>query len=448
MGIRDESVFATTRPRAEVEAGPWSRKAFWAVLVLAFVVRAVWMLNVNTMPVTDFAWYYDRAVGMATGAGYSVDGTPTAYWPVGYSAFLAAFFSVLKPTVTLAKLLNLLLVLTSVGISFRLAHRLFCSNAVAIVASLLLSLHFSWIAYSGIVGSEPLFTALTLWGTWTLLTNPASKGAWTWGGFAFGLATLVRPQAALIPLIVLWCVAKYDGEASFKLSKAVWGVYVMLALVLVPWTVRNIEEMKAPVIVSTNMGDNLLIGNHPDATGSYMDPTKCGVNVRGLGEVERNSKTTKAALDHIVSHPWRTIKLWPAKAWNTFGRATDGPYWAFQKTKGQLTVPGAGDDKALFLASKSYASISHGILLSLFVIGVPVLLRSRQRLEGTMRVPALGIALVGYVLTVSFVFFGNPRFAFSVLPFMAMYAGALLVVVWLALVPQRQDRPTQEPAGP
>ncbi len=447
MGTESETIRVTTRPSAEVEAGPWSRKALWWVLFFAFAVRVVWMLNVNTMPVTDYWWYYQRAVEIASGDGYSVNGEPTAYWPVGYSAFLSLFFSVIKPTITFAKLLNLLLVMVSIGLSFRLAHRLFRSNAVAVVSSLLLCIHFNWIAYSGILASEPLYTALTLWGTWVLLTNQDARSKWTWGGFIFGLATLVRPQAALLPAIVLWCASRRDGDATlaFKLPKSLWTAYTMLALALVPWAIRNYLVFKSPVVVSTNMGDNLLIGNHAGAIGGYMDPTKCGVNVRGLGEVERNSKTTKAALDHMTEHPWRTVKLWPSKLMHTFGRATDGPYWAFQKTAEQLTVPGVGDDKQLYLSSRSYAANYHSALMIVFLVSVPVLFKLRKKMEDTMNVPILPIVMVLYTAFVSCVFFGNPRFAFPVMPYVAMYAAGLLVMVWHSLAPQNEQSPEGEP---
>jgi hypothetical protein len=264
---------------------------------------------------------------------------------------------------------------------------------------------------------------------------------WTWGGFVFGLATLVRPQAALIPLIVLWAGARHDGDSVLpqRLSKALWTAYTMLALALVPWAVRNYVVFKSPVVVSTNMGDNLLIGNHPRATGGYMDPTKCGTDLSGLGEVERNKKATQAALDHMTAHPWRTLQLWPSKLMNTFGRASDGPYWAFQTVKDQLVVPGKGDDKPLFLASRSYAGTYHAALMVLFLVAVPVLFALRQKVEWVMRVPVLPLAMVLYVALVSVVFFGNPRFAFSVMPFVAMYAGALLVMVWAALAPHRRE---------
>jgi hypothetical protein len=39
------------------------------------------------VPVTmhsDAGWYYARSISIASGQGYSENGFPTAYWPVGY----------------------------------------------------------------------------------------------------------------------------------------------------------------------------------------------------------------------------------------------------------------------------------------------------------------------------------------------------------------------------
>ena len=438
-----------TRPTAEVEAGPWSRKAMWTVLAVALVVRVVWLLNVNTMPVTDFYWYFERAVGIASGEGYSVDGTATAYWPVGYPAFLSVFFRALSPTITFAKLRNLLLVLGSIGLTFRLAHRLFHSNAVAVVSALLLSFHLNWIAYTGVLASEPLYAFLTLWGTWVLLTGGNDKGRWTIGGLLFGLAALVRPQAVLLPAIVLWCTSRYDGDvtAPLRLRSAMRAAYFMVALALIPWAARNVAVFRAPVVVTTNMGDNLLIGNNPDATGGYMNPELLGVDFSGMSEPERDSASRKAAVDHIVSHPWRTVRLWPAKLMNTFGRATDGPYWGFMKVAGQLTVPGAGEDKAQYLAARSYSAWYHGSLMLLFLVAVPGLALMRRRFGRSLRYPVTGLAMVGYIALLSMAFFGNPRFAFPVMPFVSMYAAALLVVAWQSLVPIKDQSPEDDHWG-
>jgi hypothetical protein len=150
----------------------------------------------------------------------------------------------------------------------------------------------------------------------------------------------------------------------------------------------------------------------------------------------------------MTAHPWRTVRLWPDKLMHTFGRATDGPYWAFQKTANQLTVPGAGDDKQLYLRSRSYASIYHSSLMIVFVVSVPMLLRLRSKIGHSMSAPALPIAIVLYTALVSCLFFGNPRFAFPVMPYVTMYAAGLLVMVWQSLAPQRETGLGDGPSGP
>lgn len=418
-------------PIPEVRAGPWSRKALWTILGVSLLLRLVFMAAVNTMPVTDFWWYFERAVGIAQGEGYSVNGSPTAYWPVGYSGFLAPFLA-LKPAVTVAKALNLLLVLGSLGLSFRIAHRLFLSNTVAIVATVVLSLHFSWIAYSGILASEPLYTFLTLYGTWCLMTTEDIWGKTVIGGAAFGLATLVRPQAALLPLIVLMCAP--DKIRHRSLSSAVIVSCMMVGLVVAPWTARNWKVMGGVIPVSTNMGDNLLIGNSAQATGEYINPSVFYTNLR-LSEQEQNRRAARMAIEYVTANPSATVRLWPAKLWGTFGRASDGPYWAFQKVAGQLAVPGTGDDKRLFLLIKAYANGYHSALIALFVAAMGALAIFKKRLARLFRVPALGYAMMAYTALLSIVFFGNPRFAFPIMPFMCMYAAALLVLVWNSLTP-------------
>src|SRR5690349_525297 len=93
----------------------------WIALIAALVVRTVWLATVDTKPVTDFHWYFLRAISMVRGEGYSVDGVPTAYWPVGYPAFLAFVFKVFGTSVWIAKLSNAVLTLASVALAWRVA---------------------------------------------------------------------------------------------------------------------------------------------------------------------------------------------------------------------------------------------------------------------------------------------------------------------------------------
>ena len=45
--------------------------------------------------------------------------------------------------------------------------------------------------------------------------------------------------------------------------------------VMIPWTVRNAVVMKAFLPIGTTTGDNLCIGNYPDAQGHFAFPDWC-----------------------------------------------------------------------------------------------------------------------------------------------------------------------------
>jgi hypothetical protein len=50
-----------------------------ASLVSAALVRLLWISLVHNPQIYDWLWYYQRAVSIASGHGYSVDGIPTAF---------------------------------------------------------------------------------------------------------------------------------------------------------------------------------------------------------------------------------------------------------------------------------------------------------------------------------------------------------------------------------
>ena len=435
MSLEPSKFRLTTRPIGSVDAGPWSWKALVAVLLVSLAVRLLWLWNVNTMPVTDYWWYFERAVSLSTGNGYAVNGEPTAYWPPGYSLFLSPFFMAIKPAITLAKALNLLLVMLSLAVTFRLAHRLFRSNAIAVVATLMLSLHLNWIAYSGILAAEPLYTLLSLVGVYWSLDAPGNRKRSFLVGVVLGMATLVRPQAVLLPLLaLLWARRDSGNPESHNIWSSIRVAYVGLLLVVVPWAARNVIILHEPIVVSTNMGDNLLIGNNAAATGRYMPPDEALPNKLGESEFERDARARGEALTYARENPGVTARLWPNKLWHTFGYSSDGPYWAFQKVKEVVNVPGTGVDRPLYKFSQRYTKWYHGAVMLLFLGSLLGALVLRFRAADRHRLPAVGLVLISYTALLSMAFFGNPRFAFPVLPFICMYAAWILVLASRSLV--------------
>lgn len=412
----------TEEPESLPKEPDWRRHVWTLVLALLVAVMArQWWLNlVDTQPVTDFDWYFERAVSIMNGHGYAVNGDATAYWPVGYPAVLAVAFKVFGATVAVGKALNTALTLGCVVLCWILALRLFKSPVVAFLSALVLAVHPAYLAYSGILASEPLFTFLMLGGTVAYLAGPSKRHAWMIvAGLAFGLATLVRPQAIVLPLILAACCWLTDGVPRFRgrtlLSLAV--VLGVIGVVLTPWTIRNYHVFGRLVFVSTNGGDNLLIGNSERSEGRYLNPNELGYDFSGLNEAQRDKAASAAALDYIKGHGERLVSIWPAKLAGTFLGGTDSPYWAFQTEKGHMKDPGTGSDKPQFKAFQSYSGTFTEVLLYAALVGAVI---SLIAIWWGTKFPLLVIGYVGYTAGLSILFFGNPRFGFPVVPFFAM----------------------------
>ncbi|MCG9895232.1 MAG: glycosyltransferase family 39 protein [Fimbriimonadaceae bacterium] len=417
-----------------------------AAMLVGLLLRMAFTLAVSTQPVTDFAWYMDRAREIAEGLGYQVDGRATAYWPVGWPGALGFLFRIFGDGLEVAKAFNLLMTFLAIPLTFWVAEALFRSRTVAVAAAWIIALHPSFVAYSGILASEPVFTALVLLGLlWTLRARGRLRMALL-AGAVFGLAVLVRPQAALLPLLAVAGLLMGDGEGRERLRPGVlvYGLILGGGLVVLPWIGRNFDVFGEPVFVSTNGGDNLLIGHSPHSEGRWRNPDLCGLaRPPEMSEIERDRAAREHAMKNIRTRPEVSQRLIVPKLQNTFLLTSDAAYWAFQTDSDGLKDPAAGPDRDRYILLKRTSEWFHLGLLSLAGIGLLVGAASAIRRVG--RWAWIPLLWLGSAALVTVVFFGNPRFLFPFLPMLAMLAGLaftaprLLARVEGAGAPDRPD---------
>lgn len=410
-----EGVYTSKTARVRT---PIADRVWWQVPVLvALIVRIVWLTTVDTQPVTDFSWYFERAAGIARGMGYSVDGVATAYWPVGWPGFLGGVFAITGPSVLVAKVVTLLLGVLNTGLTFWAGRRLGLEKLPSSVAALAVGLSPAMVAYSTILASESLAIVLGLLGVCALIDARTEPGL-VLAGVACGAGMLVRPQAlvyTLAAIAVLSLCRKWPSR-----SRGVAVVLLGAALAVSPWTARNYVDFQALVPVSTNGGDNLLIGHGPGATGGYRNPRQIEPRINHLSEAERDRAAGKIALFYLRQDPARAVRAWPAKLRETFLKHTDAAYWAFQTEFGSLVVPGAGTDKAQYLAFRNACYIGGNGLLALALLGAAVAAIRRQCTVAL----AVGAAWLGVTAVLAGVFFGNGRFGLVTVPFQAILFAA------------------------
>ena len=407
----------------------WRRTSvqiFAVLIVLAFVIpRLALLVAASGIPLSDTKWYFDRAVSIALGKGYAFDGTPTAFWPVGYPGFLALLFLVSPETPETGLIANFFLSAVTVACSFLIFCELKISNAWGLFGTLVLAVFPNFIFYQNLLSSEILMMTLI---SISLLFILIAKLKYHFPliGICFGLATLVKSQILFLPVFIVI----YDFWLSHQRKNVIFN-YLMLAggilVVVIPWTARNYLVFDRFILVQSNGGYNLLMGNNKDnrwggSTGaasefvSMFPGIVADINHALSDEMGMNDRAATVALHFIMSNPVEVLKRVPYKLYRFFGHDPQGI--------GSLLRSNAAAGKTLPWLSSLF-QISYWYYTVIFALAM---LSPIMFLIGPLQTRAHFVLLstIFYFALISAVFFGEGRFHIPLLP---EFVGCMLVTL-------------------
>lgn len=384
-------------------------------LLLGMLLRLEWALAYAPQPTSDFAWYVARGLALAHGQGYTINGIPTAYFPPGYPAFLALLFRLFGDSLLVARLGNVALQTASLFLLYRLARRLFQSEATARVALLLAALYPNGIAGTGLPGSEYLFIVLMLLGTLLLLQAEQRWPLWLAAGCVLGCATLTRPQGLLIPAVFfLWTLTRaWRARRVDRWLGQALLVAAALAATLAPWLLRNARVMGTPALTTTG-GINLYLGNSAEADGNYRTtPWFAAMTAAETSEHREDLRSRQQALAELRADPWRMLRLVPRKFNQLYAKDTDNAQYT------RLLTPNLAGARVGI--ARRVERLSQWYYRALWLLaGLALLRRPRS--------PALGLLMLAAFTLVHLVFYGMPRYHAPMMPWVILYAGAALTI--------------------
>jgi len=235
---------------------------------------------------------------------------------------------------------------------------------------------------------------------------------------------LTRPNAYLVLLTI----------AVVAFAKAGWRpatrLLLMAALVTVPWIIRNEIRMHAFIPSSTNTGDTLCLDRNLTAQGGFRFADHDGCVDPNLPEVPRNSGNTRKAIEFVFHHPAReALQMW-RRGRIEFDSEHDGLFAT--GSLGGGPAPGTHGFDVLAAIADWYFYVVVLVALA----GVPLLFTRG-------RTPERRIVFVAFMalLVIPLLLWGNQRFHFPLLPFIALFAAAAVerVVVRFAHVRRSPD---------
>ena len=399
-----------------------------AVVAVAFALRVAAVLLIEVDPRAhwgfDMSWYDGVARRLVAGLGYvGFDMAPTAHWPPGYPFLLAAVYWLFGPSLLAAKLANAVLATVTVVLTYRIGCEL-GRPRVGLVAAALLALFPGDILFSPPIMSEALFAALFCASLWLFLvcSNRANTGslAWLVFGLLLGAATLVRGTALpMFPAFTLTWLASGTG-----LRRALWyslAAAVGLALALLPWIVRNQLRLGSPILIATNGGNAVWIGQSAVATAHENllppNPTQEASADRLPNperEVETDRAKMRAALTSMRTHPGRVVTMMPAKT-----------YMLYKNDRGSYPFIDGGIREILAPERRPWLDALvdgyYFVVLGLALVGTRHFLRREH--EAVL----LPIIVAWFTLLHAVLFFGLTRFHHTLLPVFSLMAAAELL---------------------
>jgi 4-amino-4-deoxy-L-arabinose transferase-like glycosyltransferase len=416
--------------------------ALVAILVVAAVVRGLWVAFVTRDPVGTFdpAVYFAAADDISEGRGYNtatgaggglrfqmLPAEPTAYFPPAFPFALSAVFWLVRHTPLpddlprIATAFNAALGVGAVALVYALGRRLL-SVGVGLAAAAIVALWPNLVFHTGTIFSETLFIVLMLGALLVVAWRPWPEGRLStsrlaaFGGL-LGLAALTRPPA--LALLIAFALAVWAGGVGWRRALVQTGIVLLAVVVVVlPWTIRNAVQMDAPVAISTNLGDNLCIGHNPDATGAFQLSRFCGgprASTPRREEILRNRANIKEALDFAVDHPVRELELIGLRA--KFMVVGDHDAIEAVEYYGTDRFIAPGLRSALVTAADAW----YYVMLALALIGVPSFVAGRDPRRLMVLFSLLALLLAPLL------FFGGPRYHVPAMPLVALLAGVTLV---------------------
>jgi hypothetical protein len=261
-----------------------------------------------------------------------------------------------------------------------------------------------------ILASEGLFTvlivgALAVW--MSERPNIWARAALT--GLLLAGACYVKPTALLVPFILAF-VHLVRHKDFLRTVGAGAIMFAVMGVLIAPWTLRNHRVFGEFVLISTNGGANMWMGNNPASTGEY---TPLPPETEYMNEAERNTYLRAEARAFIRENPGIFVQRFFTRLIDTHSRESISVVWNEPGLESRY-----GEGVAMPLKVLNLGFWLGMLLLALAGIGVSFI---RFGWWATLTHPA--VLFWGYYAGVHAVIVAQDRYHYPSIPMIAALAG-------------------------
>ncbi len=389
-----------------------NQRVLLAALAAGLLIRIVFILTYQTLPVSDEAEYDRLAQSIVYLGEYAVDGVPTAYRPPGYPAFLAASYFLFGHDILIPKILQAILDTLTAYMLFSIGRMR--SERVGLIAALAWAFFVPAVLFVNLLMTESL-TAFLLVVSIFMFSGAGAENSiprMLGSGLVIGICILFKPGLLLVPMLLLF----FSALRPIRPRQAILVLAGALSIIF-PWMIRN-QIVLGTFSLSTNTGMNLYIGNNPEASGAYRGVFSSDLTDSSLTEVGRDQKAMSKAKEYIISNPGTFLLNGLKKSVHLFRSEGDVLIAAFTRDSSPIGIGFKQRYRSVpILFTILTNTVSFTVLLA-GIIGFSISSRNHQFW--------LTLSVVLALLGTHVVFFGSSRFHFILMPFAVLYSSEAL----------------------
>ena len=302
-----------------------ARRSGWLLLILAVALAvrlAVVAATAHQTPQYDAGDYDRHGASIAAGHGYPATviaepGGASALRPPTYPYLLAAVYALAGHHVTAGRVLGALLGVLAVLLLYLVARAVW-DERVALLAAALAAVFPPLVMLNASLVSESLFVPLELGVILAVLRFRGRGGSLLWAvlvGVLCGLAALTREVALVLVVPAVIGVWTSRPALSWRALRAPALVVLATAVVIAPWTIRNVSRFHRFVPIATQDG-LLLAGSYNRVTAAdrtyragWRPPESLPQFARlfhrpGIDEARLNDELSSSARTYAAHHPF------------------------------------------------------------------------------------------------------------------------------------------------
>jgi hypothetical protein len=399
-----------------------------ALFLLAFALRAIWLVYAHPTPWSDFEDYREIGAALLDHHQFGFP-EPAARRLPGLPALLAVMMLVSR-SVTWLSLSQVVLSSALVVVVFQVARSLTNGDIrLAAAAGFATAINPTLITFSPVLASEHLFTLLIFLALMVALgSDRRSFQRALLVGLLAGAATLTRGESLFhLPLLAILMAMSGRGLRDRVVLAAV--TVVVCLVFIAPWYWRNLRVLGPGAGLSTNSG---LIFYYAHNAEKYGRANRRGTPLEGMSDVAAQRRGFELGLAYLRTKPTRifsdiargTRRLYwpndyPVDANVRFGPRNEEDDWP------QRELPG----RSLF---------SHTVelfyMLSVFV--APLVVLAARSYPARTWLVVVGIPLMNWVCY-AVVFMAGARYRFISDVVFGAVAGAVVAGLWERFRPAR-----------